>query len=318
MEDVFVGIDVSKDRLDGRVHGGATFGHDNSPAGITRVTALLRRRPVRLVVVEATGGLEVPLVRALQRAEVPVAVVNPRQVRDFARASGTLAKTDRLDAAVLAHFAEAMRPPARPLPDERTLLLDALLTRRHQLIDMRTMERNRLGQCPDPAVRDGIEEHLAWLQERIDEADRGLGEAIAADPDWQARDALQRSVPGVGPVVSRTLLAGLPELGRLGGKQLAALAGLAPFADDSGRHRGRRRVCGGRSEVRAMLYMAALTASRTGSPLGELFRRLRARGKEFKVAVVAVARKLLTIVNAVVRSGRAYDANGMQAACAAG
>jgi transposase len=318
MDDVFVGVDVSKDRLDGCVRGGASFQHDNSPAGIAQVVALLRRPAVTLVVVEATGGLEVPLVRALQRARIPVAVVNPRQARDFARASGALAKTDHLDAAVLAHFAEAIRPPARPLPDQQTLLLDALVGRRSQLIDMRTMERNRLGQCPDRGVRANLEKHLAWLQKHIDEVDRQLGEAVASNPHWQARDALQRSVPGIGTVVSRTLLAGLPELGRLGGKELAALVGLAPFADDSGRHKGRRRVFGGRADIRAKLYMAALTVSRGTSPLGEWFRRLRARGKEFKVAVVAVARKLLTIVNAVVRSGEAYDATRLQPAMIVG
>jgi transposase len=297
---------------------GASFQHDNSPAGIAQIVALLQRQPVRLVVVEATGGLEVPLVRALQRARINVAVVNPRQVRDFAKASGVLAKTDELDAAVLAHFAEAIRPQARLLPDEQTLVLDALVSRRSQLIDMRTMERNRLGQCPDRKVRANIEKHLAWLQKHIDEVDQQLGEAVESNPDWQARDALQQSVPGIGPVVSRTLLAGLPELGRLGGKKLTALAGLAPYAADSGRHKGKRRVFGGRAQVRAMLYMAALTASRSKSPLGELFRRLRARGKEFKVAIVAVARKLLTIVNAVVRSGQPYDASRLQPAMIVG
>jgi transposase len=318
MDDLFVGIDVSKDRLDGCIRRGGLFHHDNSPAGIALVVALLQRQAVRLVVVEATGGLEVPLVRALQRAGIRVAVVNPRHARDFAKASGVLAKTDELDAAVLAHFAEAMRPEARALPDEQTLLLDALVSRRSQLIDMRTMERNRLGQCPDRKVRANIEKHLAWLQKYIDEVDRELSEAVASNPDWQARDALQQSVPGIGPVVSRTLLAGLPELGRLSGKKLAALAGLAPFAADSGQHKGKRRVFGGRAEVRAKLYMAALTASRSASPLGEMFRRLRARGKEFKVAIVALARKLLTIVNAVVRSGQAYDASRLQPAMIVG
>ena len=314
MDDVFVGIDVCKDRLDGCLRGGPSFQHDNSPAGVTQVVTLLQQHPVRLVVVEATGGLEVPVVRALQRAGIGVAVVNPRQARDFAKASGVLAKTDAIDAAVLAHFAEAIRPPVRALPDEQTLLLDALVSRRSQLIDMRTMERNRLGQCSDRKVRANIEKHLTWLQKHIDEVDRELGEAVKSNPDWQARDALQQSVPGIGPVVSRTLLASLPELGQLSGKKLAALAGLAPFAHDSGTQRGHRRVFGGRAEVRAKLYMAAMTASRTKSPLGELFRRLRERGKEFKVAVVAVARKLLTIVNAVVRSGAAYEARPRQPA----
>ena len=312
MDGCFVGIDVSKDRLDGCLRHQRTFQHDNTGPGIAQVVALLRPVAVTLVVVEATGGLEVPLVRALQKAAIPVAVVNPRQVRDFAKASGVLAKTDVIDAAVLAHFAEALRP--RPLSDAQTQALDALVTRRCQLIDMRTMERNRLGQCPEAAVRTNIQQHLDWLQQHIDRVEAELDQAVRSHPDWQARDQLQRSVPGIGPVSSRTLLASLPELGRLSGKQLAALVGLAPFAHDSGRHHGKRRIYGGRAEVRAVLYMGALTASRSQTPLGELFRRLRARGKEVKVALVAVARKLLTIVNAVVRSGRPYDAAHLQAA----
>lgn len=314
MDDCFVGIDVSKDRLDGCIRHRQAFSQDNSAAGIAAIVALLQKQPVTLVVVEATGGLEVPLVRALQRAAIAVAVVNPRQIRDFAKACGVLAKTDALDAEVLAHFAEAIRPQPRPLSDVQTQVLDALVTRRCQLIDMRTMERNRLGQCPDATVRKNIEQHLEWLKKHIDDVDGELDDAVRNNPDWQARDELQQSVPGIGPVVSRTLLASLPELGKLTGKKLAALVGLAPFADDSGQRRGKRRIYGGRAEVRAMLYMAALTASRSRSPLGELFQRLRARGKEFKVAIVAVARKILTIVNAVVRSGQAYDAARLQPA----
>jgi transposase len=314
MDGAFVGIDVSKDRLDGCIRQRQTFAYDNSGPGLAQVVALLQAQPVTLVVVEATGGLEVPLVRALQQAGIPVAVVNPRQVRDFAKASGVLAKTDTLDAAVLAHFAEAMRPQPRPLSDAQTQALDALVTRRCQLIDMRTMERNRLGQCPDAKVRKNIERHLDWLKKYIDDVEAGLDEAVRRNPDWQAQDRLQQSVPGIGPVSSRTLLASLPELGKLPGKQLAALVGLAPFAHDSGRHHGTRRIYGGRAEVRAVLYMGALTISRSHTPLGDWFRRLRARGKEFKVAVVAVARKLLTIVNAVVRSGQAYDAARLQPA----
>jgi transposase len=264
--------------------------------------------PVALVVVEATGGLEVPVVRGLQNAAIPVAVINPRQARDFAKASGVLAKTDKLDAAVLAHFAEAMRPEPRRLRDEQTQQLDALVTRRCQLIDMRTMERNRLGQCPDPTVRENIQKHLDWLKKNIDDVEADLDQSIRGNAEWEARDRLQRSVPGVGPVISRTLLAALPELGKVTGKKLAALVGLAPFAHDSGQYRGPRRIFGGRAEVRTALYMGALTASRTKTPLGDLFRRLRERGKEFKVAIVAVARKMLTIVNAVVRSGQPYDA----------
>lgn len=314
MDGCFVGIDVSKDRLDGCIRHRQTFSQDNSGPGIAAIVVLLDKQAVTLVVVEATGGLEVPLVRALQKASIPVAVVNPRQARDFAKASGVLAKTDDIDAEVLAHFAEAMRPEPRPLSDEQTQMLDALVTRRCQLIDMRTMESNRLGQCPDAKVRKNIQLHLNWLKKHIDDVETALHEAVHSNPDWQARDRLQQSVPGIGPVVSRTLLASLPELGKLPGKKLAALVGLAPFADDSGRHKGKRRIYGGRAEVRAVLYMGAMTASRSHTPLGDLFRRLRARGKEFKVAIVAVAHKILTIVNAVVRSGQAYNAAHLQAA----
>jgi transposase len=308
MDGCFVGIDVSKDHLDGCIRERQKFQKDNTAAGIKKIVALLQQHPVTLVVVEATGGWEVPLVRALQKVPIPVAVVNPRQARDFAKATGRLAKTDRIDAEGLAHFAQALRPEPRLLTDAQTQLLDALVTRRCQLIDMRTMEQNRLGTCPDAAVRQNIQQHLDWLKEHIDDADRDLGEAVRSNPQWQARDRLQQSVPGIGKVVSHTLLASLPELGILTSRQLAALVGLAPFAHDSGRRQGKRCIFGGRAEVRAKLYMAALTASRSKSPLGQFYARLRAAGKAAKVALVAVARKLLTIANAVVRSGQPYDA----------
>lgn len=305
----FVGIDVSKHTLDGCFRPGGAFRHDNTPAGIAQLVGRLQGRCVALVVVEATGGLEVPLVRALQRAAIPVAIVNPRQARDFAKATGRLAKTDAIDAEALAHFAEAVGPEPRPLCDEDTQQLDALVTRRGQLIDMRTMEQNRLGNCPDAAVRANIQRHLDWLQQHIDESDRDLAEAVRSNPTWQARDRLQQSIPGIGKVVSQTLLAGLPELGKLPTRQLSALVGLAPFADDSGQHRGKRRIFGGRAQVRSRLYMAALTVSRSKGALGQFYRRLRQAGKESKVALIALARKLLTIANAVVRSGQPYDPN---------
>jgi len=303
----FVGIDVSKARLDGCVRRRQSFQQDNTAAGIDRVAALLGNYPVTLVVVEATGGLEVPLVRALQKARIPVAVVNPRQTRDFAKATGALAKTDAIDAEVLAHFAEALRPEPRQLTNDQTLLLDAVLTRRRQLIDMRTMEQNRLSSCADAKVRRDIQAHLDWLNQHIDDADQAMCDAVRDNPAWQAQDRLQQSVPGIGKVVSRTLLASFPELGQASSKKLAALAGLAPFAHDSGKHRGKRHIFGGRGEVRAKLFMAAMSVSRSEGPLAEFYQRLRAAGKEFKVAIVALARKLLTVVNAVVRSGIPYQ-----------
>jgi len=303
----FVGIDVSKRTLDGCLRPGAAFQHPNTPAGIGQVVTLLQARPVTLVVVEATGGLEGPLVQALHQARIPVAVINPRHARAFAEASGELAKTDRIDAALLAFFAETFRPhPQRPA-DAATQQLEALVRRRVQLIDMRTMERNRLGNCADARVRRDIQAHLDWLQERLDQADRELAEALSQHPSWQARARLLQSIPGIGPVVSQTLVASLPELGTLAARPLAALVGLAPFARDSGQRRGARRIFGGRAEVRAKLYMAAVTASRSRGVLGAFYQRLRAAGKQAKVALVALAHKLLTIANAVVRTGQAFD-----------
>jgi transposase len=304
---LYVGIDVSKARLDGACRPGESFQVSNDPDGIRALVERLRRLPVALIVLEATGGLELPAVAALAAAGLPVALVNPRQVRDFARAVGRLAKNDKIDAEILAWFAEAVKPPARPLPAEETRALDALLARRGQLLEMRVMEQNRLSACRDAAVRADLQAHIAWLNERVGQADRDLGEAIRRQPLWQARDELQRSVPGIGPVVSRTLLAALPELGQLAGRKVAALVGLAPFDDDSGRRRGVRRVAGGRGEVRAKLYMAALVASRRNPVLRAFYERLRQAGKQAKVALTAVARKLLTIVNAVVRSGQPWN-----------
>jgi transposase len=304
---LYVGLDVSKDRLDGACRPGDPFQAGNDPEGLRGLVERLRGLPVALIVLEATGGYELPAVAALATAGLPVAVVNPRQVRDFAKAVGRLAKNDRIDAAVLAWFAEAVKPPARPLPAKETRALDALLARRGQLLEMRVMEQNRLSACRDDAIRADLQAHIDWLNEHVSQADRELGEAIRRQPLWQARDDLQQSVPGIGSVVSRTLLAALPELGQLPGRKVAALVGLAPFDDDSGRRRGARRVAGGRAEVRAKLYMAALVASRHNPVLREFYERLRRAGKKAKVALTAVARKLLTIVNAVVRSGRPWN-----------
>jgi transposase len=307
MDACFVGIDVSKNQLDGRILGAQSFQHPNSPVGIAAIVGLLQSLPVTLVVVEATGGLEVPIARALQKAQVPIAVINPRQGRDFAKASGRLAKTDRIDAETLALFGQALRPQPQPLPDEQTAALDAIVTRRSQLIDMRTMEQNRLQQTADAKVRHNIQKHLDWLNQHIDDVDRELGEAVKNNPAWQARDQLQQSIPGIGKGVSLALLAGLPELGRLASRKLAALVGLAPFARDSGQSKGKRHITGGRSHVRAMLFMGAWTASRSKTALGEFYRRLLAKGKPPKVALIAVAHKMLTLANAIVRNGQPYD-----------
>src|SRR5262249_50400210 len=229
-------------------------------------------------------------VAALAAAGVPVAVVNPRQVRDFAKAVGRLAKNDRIDAAVRAWFAEAVKPPVRPLPAAETRALDAVLARRGQLLEMRVMEQNRLSACRDATIRADLQAPIPSRNQHVGPADREPGEATRRQPLWQARDDLQQSVPGIGPVVSRTLLAAVPELGQLPGRKVAALVGLAPFDDDSGRRRGVRRIAGGRAEVRAKLYMAALVASRRNPVLRAFYERLRQAGKQAKVALTAEGR----------------------------
>lgn len=305
---IYVGIDVSKAYLDSATRPGDKPGREpNNPAGIATLVARLVPLAPALVVVEATGGLELPLVAALQVVGIPVAAINPRQARDFAKASGRLAKTDRIDAEALAHFAEAIRPEARPLPSAEVRALDALLTRRQQLLGIRVMETNRLGSCSDPTVRAGLERHIAWLGAEAAEADRLLAEAVKASPAWKERDELLRSIPGLGPVTSLTLMAALPELGHLDGGKLSALVGLAPFADDSGTRHGSRHVRGGRAVVRRVLYLAALSAVRYNPAMKAFKERLVARGKKAKVILTAVARKLLVIANAVVRTGRPWQ-----------
>lgn len=312
--ETFVGIDVSKAHLDVSVRpSGAAFRVANDPAGLAELVARLKPIGPALIALEATGGYELPAVAACQAADLPVAAVNPRQARDFAKGVGKLAKTDRIDAAVLAHFAEAVRPPARPAEPVERAALDALLTRRRQLIEMKVMESNRLETAVDAEVRAGITRHVAWLDAELEATDRRLDEAVKASPAWQAQDELLRSIPGIGPVVSRTLLAALPELGTIDGGQAAALAGLAPFARDSGAMRGPRAIRGGRPEVRRVMYLAALAAARGTGPLREFADRLRGRGKRAKVVLIALARKLLTIANAVLRTQKPWD-SGMAAA----
>lgn len=304
----FVGIDVSKAYLDTATRPNSKAARDpNDPAGIAALVWRLKPLTPTLVVVEATGGLELPLVAALQVAKIPVAAINPRQARDFAKASGKLAKTDRIDAEVLAHFAEAIRPDARPLPSAEVQALDALLSRRQQLLEMRVMESNRLGACADPTVRAGLERHLSWLEAEVANADTRLTESVKASPAWKEKDELLRSIPGLGPVSSLTLLAALPELGSLDGGKLSAWVGLAPFADDSGARRGGRHVRGGRAAVRRVLYLAALSAVRSNPAMKAFKERRVARGKKAKVILTAVARKLLVIANAVVRTGRPWE-----------
>lgn len=306
---VFVGIDVSKDRLDLALRPtGERSTVSNAEPDLTALVTRLQAVHPTLIVLEATGGLEIPVVGALAAAGLPVVVVNPRQVRDFAKATGRLAKTDALDAAVLAQFAEAVRPALRPLPDAETQALSALLTRRRQLLEMRTAEQTRLGQALPP-VRKEIQAHITWLNGRLAHLDDELGRTIRESPVWRERDDLLQSTPGVGPVLSRTLLAGLPELGTLNRKQIAALVGVAPFNRDSGTLRGRRTVWGGRAHVRAVLYMSALAASRWNPVIRAFYQRLCTAGKVKKVALTACMHKLLLILNAMIKHRTPWEAH---------
>ncbi len=297
---IFVGIDVSKAQVDMALRPNGRLSAPNTEAGIAQILTRLRAVSPTLVVMEATGGLEIPLTGALAAAGIPVVVVNPRQVRDFAKATGKLAKTDALDAQMLARFADVMRPEPRPLPDAETRALAALLSRRRQLVEMLTAERNRLMSVLTP-VRKSLRTHIAWLERAIQQTDTALTEAIRQSPVWREKEELLQSTPGVGPVVTTTLLATLPELGTLTGKQISALVGVAPFNRDSGMLRGTRTVWGGRAQVRAVLYMGALVATRFNPVIRAFYQRLCAAGKAKKVALTACMRKLLTILNAMMK-----------------
>ena len=300
-EAIYVGVDVAKAQVDVAVRPAEDgWMVANDDAGIKHLVSKLKTLEPALVVMEASGGLELPLVAALAAEELPVVVVNPRQVRDFAKATGKLAKTDALDAAVLAHFGEAVKPPVRPLRDAETQALNSLAARRHQVMSMLVSERNRLSVAV-PAVRPRIEAHIEWLQGELDDLDKDLRQTLRQSPVWREKDDLLRSVPGVGPQVSLTLLAYLPELGTLNRKQIAALVGVAPFNRDSGTLRGRRTVWGGRARVRASLYMGALVASRYNPVISAFYQRLLAAGKPKKLALTACMRKLLVILNSMLR-----------------
>jgi len=303
VREVFVGIDVAKAQLEVALRpGGVRFTAENSAAGIAALVERLSAHEPSLIVLEATGGLEQPLSIALAEQGLPVVVVNARQVRGFAKALGKLAKTDRLDAQVLAEFAERIRPQVRDVSDARARALEALVTRRRQVVEMMVTERNRLHATYAAAVRGDIEAHLLYLQGRKDSLEQELMVLVQANPDWLSKAQLLRSVPGVGPVLTVTLLAELPELGCLSHKQVAALVGVAPLNRDSGLLRGQRGTWGGRATVRTTLYMAALVARRSNPVIAAFYERLLAQGKAKKVALVACMRKLLVILNAMLRS----------------
>nr|ADI87770.1 transposase [uncultured Nitrospirae bacterium MY4-5C]ADI87787.1 transposase [uncultured Nitrospirae bacterium MY4-5C] len=307
MNERFAGIDVSKATLDVVI--GPSNEHwtvNNDEKGFAEI--IERLKGVNLVVLEATGGLQVAVTAALLNASIPVVAVNPRQIRDFAKSIGVLAKTDHIDAKVIARFAETIRPQVRLLKDEETLQLNAIVVRRRQLVDIHTEEKNRLYIAPKKIKKD-IEEHLDWLKKRLNEIDKEIDRFIKNSPVWREKEKILRSVPGVGPILTATLLCELPELGVLDRKKISALVGVAPFNRDSGKFRGTRCVWGGRTAVRAVLYMGTLSAIRFNPAIKEFYQRLRSTGKKPKQAITACMRKLLTILNSIVKTGNTWQFN---------
>ena len=302
LETVYVGIDVSKTCMDVAVRPtGQMWTISNDESGIREPVSRLKALDPAMVVLESMGGLELPSVAALAAAALPVAIVNPRQVRDFARATGTLAKTDALDAVALAHFADAVRPVVRPLKDAETQVLSSPVARRHQVVSIVVAEKNRLGSAI-AAVRPRIEAHIAWLEQELSDVDEGLRQTLRSSPEWREKDDILRSVPGVSKQISLALLSQLPELGTLNRRQVAALVGVAPFNRDSGTLRGKRQIWGGRARLRAVLYMGTMVASRFNPVIRDFYQRLLAAGKPKKVALTACMRKLLVILNSMLKS----------------
>lgn len=302
MEGVFVGIDVAKDRLDVALRpGGEVFAVTRDGDGLDQLVSRLVAHKPALIVLEATGGYETVVASRLAAAGLPLAVVNPRQIRSFARATGKLAKTDALDAAAIAHFAEAIHPEPRALASEEAQMLGELVARRRQLIEMMIAERNRRTMLTQHRLRKAIDRHLKLLQAELSALESDIDTTVRRSPVWRADEELLTSVPGVGPATARTLLAELPELGTLDRRQAAALVGVAPINNDSGHSRGRRAIAGGRASVRTALYMATLVATRCNPVIAAHYQRLRTKGKPAKVAIVACMRKLLIILNAILR-----------------
>ena len=305
---ICIGIDVSKARLDIGTSEAEHWSCANDEEGIAGLGEALQGRSIERIVLEASGGYEAAAAGALAAAQLPVIVINPRQVRDFAKATGRLAKTDRIDALMLAQFAQQIKPQIRPLKDEQTLQLEALLSRRRQILAMLTAERQRLAMAA-PAVRTDIKAHIHFLVKRLKDSDRGLDEALRASSVWREREALFKPVQGVGKQTVLSLCALLPELGRLNRRKVAALAGVAPYSCDSGTLRGRRRCWGGRAALRSVLYMASVTAVRFNPVIRAFYQRLLNAGKAKKLAITACMRKLLTLLNAMVRDNTAWNEN---------
>jgi transposase len=304
----YVGIDVAKATLDVAIGSdGEMVQVENNEAGIAQLIQRLGEVAPTLVVLEATGGYESLVAGAIAGREIAVAVVNPRQVRDFAKATGVLAKTDRIDARVLARFAEAVRPEPRPLPTAEAKELEELLSRRRQLVDMLTMEKNRLSIAAMEKMKKRIRKHIDWLEEALRRANDDIDQAVRNSPAWREQEDLLRSFPGIGPVTARTVIGELPELGRLNRKKIAALVGVAPLNRDSGTLQGTRTCWGGRANVRQVLYMATISAVRCNPVIRRVYLALRTRGKKHKVALVACMRKVLTILTAMVRDQRRWS-----------
>jgi transposase len=296
---------VAKERLDVHVRPtGESIVVARDSEGVAALAERLKAMAPMLIVLEATGGFEVTVAAALAAVGLPLAIVNPRQIRDFARALGRLAKTDPLDAEVIARFAEAVRPTPRPLPDDQARALGELVARRRQIVEMMTAERNRRHQMTARKRLKAIERHLDWLQKELSEIEQELDQTIRGTPVWRESEDLLKSVPGVGDTLARTLIAELPELGRLTGKQIAALVGVAPFNRDSGQWRGKRMIAGGRAPIRSVLYRATLSATRCNPAIAVFYNRLIELGKPAKLALTACMRKLITILNAILRDRR--------------
>ncbi|MEW5994568.1 MAG: IS110 family transposase [Candidatus Zixiibacteriota bacterium] len=305
--EVFVGIDVSKARLDVCVlPDGASFFLANEEVSVEGLAAKLAATSPCLIVLEATGGLQNLAVAALQARQLPVAVVNPRQARDFAKAMGKLAKTDRIDARTLAEFAKRIKPELRPSKDESAQVLSALLARRRQVVEMLVAEKNRL-TVARKEVRPDIKQHINWLEIRLKKVNKDMDKAIKASPAWKEKEDLLTSMPGVGPVLSKTLLSQLPELGQVNSKQIAALVGVAPLNRDSGKFHGHRQIWGGRAHIRAVLFMAATAAVRSNPVFRAFFQRLQQAGKPYKVALTAVMRKMIVTLNAMVKNKKTWQ-----------
>lgn len=306
---VYIGIDVSGSALDVAIHDTTEhFRVDNEPVAIEQLVQRLIALSPTLIVMEATGKLELAVLRALCEAGLPAVAVNPRQVRDFARATGSRAKTDRIDAFAIAHFAAVLKPAVRPLTDVQTGQLQALLLRRAQLIEMLVAEKARLARA-HAAARDSLNDHIKWLKQQIRVADNDIDSFLRSSPAWRQKEDLLRSVPGIGPGAAATLIAFLPQLGSLNRREIAALTGVAPFNSDSGRHVGKRRIQGGRAVVRRALYMACVPALRFNPTIRAFYDRLRKAGKPFKVAITACIRKLVVTLNAMVRNATPWSSS---------